>query len=79
MPLTAKELGVSNVYNPAQNIEGGSKYLSQMMTAFGNDKELALAAYNWGIGNVKNALRKSGGATFADISGYAPSETRNYV
>jgi len=79
MPLTAKELGVSNVFDSAQNIEGGSKYLSQMMSAFNNDKELALAAYNWGIGNVKNALRKSGGATFADISGYAPSETRNYV
>jgi len=79
MPLTAKELGVSNVFDSAQNIEGGSKYLAQMMSAFNNDKELALAAYNWGIGNVKNALRKSGGATFSDISGYAPSETRNYV
>jgi len=79
MPGTSKELGVSNVFDPAQNVEGGSKYLSQMMAAFNNDKELALAAYNWGIGNVKNALRKSGGATFADISGYAPSETRNYV
>ena len=79
MPGTARDLGVSNVFDPAQNVEGGSKYLAQMMSAFNNDKELALAAYNWGIGNVKNALRKSGGATFADISGYAPSETRNYV
>ena len=68
MPSTAQGLGVTNAYDVEQNIQGGTKYLKGLMDRFGNDKQLALAAYNAG----PNAVKKYGG-----IPPYA--ETQNYV
>ena len=52
MPATAKGLGVKNAYDPAQNIEGGTKYLGQLIRKYKGDVSKALMAYNCGPGNV---------------------------
>ncbi|MCW5941853.1 MAG: lytic transglycosylase domain-containing protein [Fimbriimonadaceae bacterium] len=54
MPETASELGVTDPFDPIQNLQGGAKYLARMMKEFG-DPRLALAAYNAGPGRVREA------------------------
>jgi soluble lytic murein transglycosylase-like protein len=67
MPATARDLGV-NPADPAANLNGGARYLRQLLDQFDGDVERALAAYNAGPGRV----RSSGGVP-------AIAETRNYV
>ncbi len=52
MPATAIRLGVTDIYNPKQNIEGGIKYMRWLLDKFGGDVSLALAGYNAGEGAV---------------------------
>jgi len=66
MPATAKHLGVTDPFNPDENINGGVKYLAQLSKMF-NDPKLVAAAYNAGPGNVQ----KHGGVPpFRETQGY---------
>ncbi len=69
MPGTARRYGVHNRQDPKENIRGGSEYLSDLLSMFDNNTELALAAYNAG----ENAVIKRGN----QIPPYP--ETKNYV
>lgn len=66
MPETARSLGVTDPYDPEQNIMGGAKCIAQKLKEFNGDVKLALAAYNAGSGAVKRA-------------GGIPSKCQNYV
>lgn len=52
MNSTASDMGVQNVWDPTQNINGGTKYFSKLLRQYDGDLKLALAAYNAGPGNV---------------------------
>lgn len=67
MPETAKELGVKNAHNPVENVMGGTRYLKRLLDRYNGDIPLALAAYNWGMGNVERHPNK------------LPQETRTYI
>jgi len=68
MPPTAAEMGVYDIFDPDQNIAGGTEYLAKMIELFNGDKKLALAAYNAGPGAVKK---------YRGVPPY--SETRRYI
>lgn len=68
MPATAIQYGVKNVFNPRENIEGGVKYLKDLIKLYNGNTKLVLAAYNAG----QEAVKKYNG-----IPPYR--ETRNYI
>ena len=68
VPSTARHLGVNNVFNPVENVDAGVRFLKYLMSAFGGDLKLSLAAYNAG----PKAVERHGG-----VPPYP--ETKNYI
>ena len=67
MPATARGLGVRNAYDPEENVMAGTRFLKSLLDRYDGSVPKALAAYNWGSGNVDRS------------SGKLPLETRNYI
>lgn len=67
MPETAKELGVKDPLDPAENVMAGTRYLKKLLDRYDGSVPHALAAYNWGMGNLDTRRSRM------------PAETRNYV
>lgn len=67
MPDTARELGLANPYDPRENIMAGTRYLKALLERYDGNVNLALGAYNWGMGNIERHPE------------HLPRETREYI
>jgi soluble lytic murein transglycosylase-like protein len=76
MPAIAREMGVTNVYDPKANIQGGARYLKRLMTMFDNDIRLAVAAYNAGPQAVLSRGNRI--PPFAETQRYVPNVLNHY-
>lgn len=77
MPATAESVGVSDAFDPMQNIDGGVRVLASMLLRWDGDVKMALASYNCGAGGVS----RRGISDLDDPEQYAklPSETQGYI
>lgn len=78
MDATGRAMGVSDPFDPAQNIEGGTRYLSRLLLKYGGNEMMALAAYNAGPGRV-DRLGVANDRELADKLHLLPEETQRYV
>jgi len=67
MPETARDLGVKDSYDPVENIMAGTRYLKNLLARYDGNINLALAAYNWGMGNLERHPQR------------LPRETQTYI
>jgi soluble lytic murein transglycosylase-like protein len=76
MPATATRFGVSNIYDPRENVHAGARYLKFLIDRFGQDVKLALAAYNAG----EEAVDRNGGQIppFSETMAYVPRVLKIY-
>jgi soluble lytic murein transglycosylase-like protein len=76
MPATAARFGVSNPYDPRENVDAGARYLKFLIDRFGHDVNLALAAYNAGEGAVDRNGRQI--PPFTETMAYVPRVLKIY-
>ncbi len=76
MPDTARRHGVKNIFDPAENIQGGTRYLRFLLDMFKNNLDLALAGYNAGEHAVAQAGMKI--PNYAETRAYVPSVLLHY-
>jgi soluble lytic murein transglycosylase-like protein len=76
LPATARRYGVKNIYDPEQNVRAGARYLSDLLTRFDSNLELALAAYNAGEEAVERYGRHV--PPFRETLAYVPSVMKVY-
>src|ERR1700722_26352 len=76
MPATATRFGVSNAFDPRENVHAGARYLKFLMDRFGQNVGLALAAYNAG----EDAVERNGGSNppFTETMAYVPKVLKIY-
>lgn len=76
------KLGLEGKYDPfnaEQNVTIGRAYREYLADRYNGDQRLALAAFNWGLGNLDKALAKTKTGTFEEVFTLMPAETRKYV
>ncbi|MFA7657984.1 MAG: lytic transglycosylase domain-containing protein [Candidatus Gastranaerophilaceae bacterium] len=76
MPGTAKTLGVTDAYNPVQNVDGGVRHLKWLLSKYNGNVILALAAYNAGSGAVD---KYDGVPPYAETQNYVKKILKNYL
>ena len=74
-PGTAADLGVTDAYDPAQNISGGTRYIKGLLDRFHGDLRLAVAAYNAGPGAV---MKYNGVPPYAETQAYVNNVLDSY-
>lgn len=78
IPMNYKSLGITDPHDPEQSIKGGITMHQRLTKQFG-DPYLALAAYNWGEGNLGNLITKMGTSDLNVLFPRLPKETRDYI
>ena len=79
MPETWAEVGKGkSPFDPAANLDAGVRYMLGLLEQF-QDVRIALAAYNYGAGNVARVARKAGSWAWEKVSALLPKETQEYV
>lgn len=78
MDGTARGLGVSDSFDPAQNVEGGTKYLAMLLRKYSGNEAVALAAYNAGPGRIDRLGISTDEELMAKLS-ELPEETQRYI
>ncbi len=78
MPATAKDYGVTDIFDPAQNIAAGARHLRQLLDRYGQDMPRALAAYNAGAAAIDRADLHRGWPN-AETAAYVPGVLARYA